>query len=592
MKAIGKISPSVLMQACAGLLLLVLMIVFLIQSSRTGQQEYDAADGDLRMVEMHGLRLGSAMSLLMFEFQTDFDALTRSERDLRAAASRLTDPDSDLKELIEQELVLVEDFKSTQAVFRNSRSILEQTIAEFRSANGILPPEAERHLHAVERGVLDFIGRRDAPSGQALRETLDAAAPSLMFAEQWPVIRAHAENLVQYSDRLTELMGQFALLPVPQAIADYRVGIGEQLERANGRAGVYRIGLFIVCVLLLMFSSLKVLQVSRYVRMIQRSNSELDQRVRQRTAELSKANLALLNEIRERENVEAQLQIAQKLEAIGQLSAGIAHEINTPTQFVSDNVAFLEEAWDRISEVIDDYERSLINGDPDEARSRAIWDRFPAEMLREELPAAISGANKGLGQIASIVSAMKEFSHPGADSFEPADINSAIENTIVVTRNEWKYVATIETQLDRTLPPVPCNITAINQVILNLIINAAHAIGESQPAGSLGTIRISTRLAGDCAEICVKDNGPGVPAALRERIFDPFFTTKQVGKGTGQGLSIAHQIVTEMHQGTIRLSDDADGSGARFIVRIPLSLHSESNRRGEAEWEAPRAQSA
>jgi signal transduction histidine kinase len=281
--------------------------------------------------------------------------------------------------------------------------------------------------------------------------------------------------------------------------------------------------------------------------------------------------MALLNEIHERENIEAQLRLSQKLESIGQLAAGVAHEINTPTQFVSDNVAFVDEAWAKVSEIVDDYEKSAINGMRDDARSRAIWERSSPEFLREEIPAALAGAGSGLKQISDIVRAMKEFSHPRGDRVQPSDLNAAIENTIVVARNEWKYVAKIEVDLADDLPLVPCNVTTMNQVMLNLIVNAAQAIGESPPEEEEACIRISTEAKGDVAEICVEDNGPGVPEDLRERIFDPFFTTKDVGTGTGQGLGIAYRIVTQMHRGTIAVSRRHRGRGARFVVRLPIS---------------------
>lgn len=574
MNGATKIRASLRFQAVVGLLLLALMITFLVQSNRTGQKEFDRAEQDLQTLETRSLQMGGAMSLLMFELQTDFDSLTQDERDLRAAVSLIDDRESNLKQLTDDQLVLVEDFKSLQAILRNSRAILEQTFGSLREAPTALSPDTERHLHAAERAFLDFIGRRDPATAAELRQAIEVNDPALAAMEEWGVIRAHSESLIRYNEKLNELMGEFYLLPIPQAIQSYRARIGRDRADAMRRAALYRLGLFVVSILLLIFSALKAVQVGRYFRMIQRTNSELDRRVKKRTVELSEANSALLNEIRERENVEAQLRIAQKLESIGQLSAGIAHEINTPTQFVSDNVAFLGDAWGRVSEIIDDYERSVIDGDRDDARSRKIWDRCPADFLREEMPAAISDANKGLEQITSIVRAMKEFSHPHGGSLAPADLNAAIRNTITVARNEWKNVAEVDVDLDDRLPRIPCNITAINQVVLNLIVNAAQAIDENRQPGSVGRIRISTRLDEDMAEICVEDNGPGIPDAIRERIFDPFFTTKEVGKGTGQGLSIAYRIVTQMHRGSLSMSAGEQGVGSRFVVRIPLSAPS------------------
>jgi signal transduction histidine kinase len=570
MSLLWKILTSVSAQGIAGAILLLLTILFLLRSSDTGQAAFDDVETDLKLIESHGVRVGVAMSFLSFEFQMDFDSLTEAEADLRAAANGIEAVNPDLKTLLDGQLTMVEDFKSLQAVLRNSRSIIEQTIKTLWTTPD-LSREAENSLHELERSFLDFMGRRDPQSAAELRRALDIDQPDLVSSELWGILEPHGETIIGYNDRMTLLMGEFFTLPVPQAIAETRRTISRELAEATTVAGRYRTGLFVVAVLLLIFSAAKVLQVSQYVRMVQRTNSELDRRVKERTAELSKANMALLNEIHERENIEAQLRLSQKLESIGQLAAGVAHEINTPTQFVSDNVAFVNEAWAKVLEIVDDYEKSAINGMRDDARSLAIWERSSPDFLREEIPAALSGAGSGLKQISDIVRAMKEFSHPRGDRLEPSDLNAAIENTIMVARNEWKYVAKIEVDLADDLPLVPCNVTTMNQVMLNLIVNAAQAIGESPPEEGEGCIRISTEVKGGVAEICVEDNGPGIPEELYERIFDPFFTTKDVGKGTGQGLGIAYRVVTQMHRGTIAVSRRHRGRGARFVVRLPIS---------------------
>jgi len=196
--------------------------------------------------------------------------------------------------------------------------------------------------------------------------------------------------------------------------------------------------------------------------------------------------------------------------------------------------------------------------------------------LQEEIPQAIDQSLEGLERIAKIVRSMKEFSHPGMDEKTPIDINQAIETTINVSRNEWKYHADIETDLDPGLPNVSCLPGEINQVLLNLIVNAAHAIvnvvGES---GDKGLIRISTRLDGAWAEIRVSDTGTGIPEEIKQRIFDPFFTTKMVGKGTGQGLAIAYSVVVDKHGGVIDLESE-EGKGTTFIISLPLEGCSDS----------------
>jgi len=286
--------------------------------------------------------------------------------------------------------------------------------------------------------------------------------------------------------------------------------------------------------------------------------------------------LLLGTDITERRNLETQLRQAQKLESIGHLAAGIAHEINTPIQYVGDNVTFLRDAFGNIQEVLK-LQGDLLSrakGGPLNDGVSAELDQALAhadlEFLSEEVPKAIDQALEGVGRVAKIVRAMKEFSHPDSDSKVAADLNRLIENTITVARNEWKYVAEVVTDLDPSLPPVPCLAGEFNQVILNLIVNAAHAIGAriSGDASQKGLITISTHSLPERAEIRVKDNGTGIPEGVRAKVFDPFFTTKPVGKGTGQGLAIAHTAIVKKHGGTIHFETEM-GGGTTFIIQLP-----------------------
>jgi PAS domain S-box-containing protein len=274
--------------------------------------------------------------------------------------------------------------------------------------------------------------------------------------------------------------------------------------------------------------------------------------------------------------MQRQLVQAQKLESIGQLAAGIAHEINTPIQYIGDNGKFLEEAFQDLFRVIDARRRALdgLLQDPTVAGSLAELDRAIADVdvdyLHDEIPRAIAQLLEGVAHVARIVRAMKEFSHPGQVEMTPVDLNRTIESTAIVSRNEWKYVAELTTDLDPALPPVPCLASEFNQVMLNLIVNAAHAIADAVKGnGSKGSIRITTRVDGPWVEIRVADTGTGIPESIQSRVFDPFFTTKEVGKGTGQGLAIAHSVVVQKHRGTIRF-ESKPGIGTTFIVRLPL----------------------
>jgi len=261
------------------------------------------------------------------------------------------------------------------------------------------------------------------------------------------------------------------------------------------------------------------------------------------------------------------LQLAEKLEAIGQLAAGIAHEINTPTQYVSDNIAFVADAVADLVPVLEAFK--ALTDEPGREHLRALAAEADLDYLIAEMPAALRSAKAGIRQITKIVLAMKEFSHPG-DEMQRIDLNHAVASTATVTRNEWKYVAELALDLDPGLPPVTCHPSEINQVLLNLIVNAAHAVGDAYSGGERkGTIRIGTRRDGRNVVVAVEDDGCGIPAEIRHRIFDPFFTTKPTGKGTGQGLAIVHRIVTNHHGGEIDVHS-SPGKGTRFELRLPI----------------------
>ncbi|MDH3767623.1 MAG: ATP-binding protein [Gammaproteobacteria bacterium] len=287
--------------------------------------------------------------------------------------------------------------------------------------------------------------------------------------------------------------------------------------------------------------------------------------------------VASITDMTERRDLEQQLMQAKKMESIGQLAAGIAHEINTPAQFVGDNTRFLKESFEDILALNESYKKLL-----DSARSgpvpQEILDQTDSavkaadpEYLVEEIPPAIDQSLDGISRISHIVRAMKEFSHPGGKEREPVDLNKAISNTIIVASNEWRYVAEIETDLDESLPSVPCTPQSITQVVLNLIVNASHAIVDAlgDSPTDKGLIQISTKRIDGYVEIRITDSGCGIPEEIRDRVFDPFFTTKEVGKGTGQGLAMAFSTIVEQHNGTLRLESTV-GQGTTFIIGLPL----------------------
>jgi len=289
------------------------------------------------------------------------------------------------------------------------------------------------------------------------------------------------------------------------------------------------------------------------------------------------AIVGVMSDMTERKRLEMQLVQAQKLESIGQLAAGIAHEINTPTQYVGDNTRFLKKAFGDLVGLLSGFtilleaaRNGTVNSELVQAVEKAIGES-DLEYLGQEIPAAINQTLEGVERVTKIVRAMKDFSHPDTSEKSLTDLNKTIESTLTVARNEWKYWADMVTDLEPELPLVPCHAGQVNQVILNLVTNAAHAIREvvGDATRGKGTITVSTRRAGDWAEVRVQDTGAGIPEAIRGRIFDPFFTTKGVGKGTGQGLAITHQVIVKKHGGSIDFESEV-GRGTTFVVRLPI----------------------
>ena len=295
----------------------------------------------------------------------------------------------------------------------------------------------------------------------------------------------------------------------------------------------------------------------------------LERTVDARTAELREVNETLANELRRRDRMEAELRLAQRLEAVGQLAAGVAHEINTPIQYVGDNVQFLSEATRDLLALIDEL-RATIGATGDVAMLAAVEDKVHAidlDYLRGEVPRACESAQHGTARIASIVGALKELSHPGGRDAQAADLNRALERALEVSASSYRYVADVDKQL-APLPMVVCHPAELGQVFLNLIVNAAHAM--ETPERTRGRLGIKSLVDGTDVVISISDTGCGIPDAIRERIFDPFFTTKEVGRGTGQGLAIARSIVVERHGGSLSL-DSTPGAGTTFHIRVPIA---------------------
>jgi len=280
----------------------------------------------------------------------------------------------------------------------------------------------------------------------------------------------------------------------------------------------------------------------------------------------------------EKRRIERELAQAEKLRAIGQLAAGIAHEVNTPTQYLGDNVRFLQNAFGRIIELLEVYGRLFCA-----ARERLVSDELLAEVeakretadldfLLAEIPEALRQSLEGVEHVAGIVGAMKEYAHPDAGRQQPVDLNHLITGALALCRGQWKHSAEVVTDFDVGLPPVRCLPADMSRVVVNLVVNAAHANAEAagrDSGDSKRPIFVRTRRDGSWAELRVEDSGPGVPDAIRDHIFEPFFTTKDIGVGSGQGLAIARGLVVENHGGTIHF-EPRPGGGAAFVVRLPI----------------------
>ncbi|QDV68148.1 Sporulation kinase E [Rosistilla carotiformis] len=294
--------------------------------------------------------------------------------------------------------------------------------------------------------------------------------------------------------------------------------------------------------------------------------------------------LILGTDVTEHRVLEQQLQNAQRLESVGQLAAGVAHEINTPMQYLGDNLAYLNSKFDKLigylqssCDLLEQADHSSVDCNL-VAELREQANTLSLKKLYTQIPQALADSIDGVEHVSRIIRAMKELSHPGGEEASAVDINRALETTIAVSTNEWKYVAKIETDLDPSIEPVLGYPGELNQVFLNLIVNAAHAISDVTAGGSngLGNIHIRSSQHQGFVKVEISDNGGGIPESIRGRVFDPFFTTKEVGKGTGQGLAIAHTVVVQRHAGKLSF-DVEEGVGTTFVVDLPTSAMANSH---------------
>jgi signal transduction histidine kinase len=444
----------------------------------------------------------------------------------------------------------LERFKREQAVLRNSvRYLPEATEGAVSEADRLDPDHPRLHYRQIAVQLLDCVLNQtlDCPVRERV-EDLNARRAEL--PPQLASLAVHARTVLEKSRVVAGLVRDLYGHPLSTDIAALLRHYSDRVERMHGELHQIERGFALLSIALILAVAVTLLALDRSRHELAEVNAGLEQQVRDRSAQLAQA---------------------QKLEAVGQLASGMAHEINTPAQFVSDNLQFLSESFGELRAMAEQY-GELLGGAADEAavaERRAGFDAGNLDFLLKEIPEALEQSRSGIGRVTEIVRAMKEFSHPGSGSFTLADLNRAVESTVIVARNEWKYCAELALDLDPEMTLVPCLPGELNQAILNMVVNAAHAIADKYGDGQLGHIRIVTKRHPDCAEIQIQDDGPGIPPGVRDRIFEPFFTTKEVGKGTGQGLAIARSIIVEKHGGTLDLETEV-GAGTTLRIRLPV----------------------
>lgn len=307
-------------------------------------------------------------------------------------------------------------------------------------------------------------------------------------------------------------------------------------------------------------------------RAVETLNQSLERRVAERTRSLAESNALLAHEMKTRLQLEVELRQAQKLEAVGRLASGIAHEINTPLQFIGDNLAFIDQASDQLLGLVQTYKSTwqrVASSQPPELSEALVRAEQAADLdyLSTDARKALEQASEGLQRVTRIVRSMKSFAHADQTEMAPCDLNEAIRTTLLISAAEYRHCADVETDL-RELPLVICHAGAFNQVLLHILINAAHAIVEAGKPDR-GRIRVCSRHDRDRAIVSIEDSGKGIPDAIRDRVFEPFFTTREVGKGTGQGLAVCRSVIVDQHGGELDFSSQA-GAGTTFFIRLPL----------------------
>ena len=495
----------------------------------------------------------------------------------------------EIEESLERYAELAEERERSVERFKSEHSLLRNSIGYFPNAVGsasamVRDPNLGVLVASLDDATLRLALNGDARSA-ALQKSAEHAVRQVLtqvtsdeLAHALRLMLTHADAIAVHKDRSEALLNVILSLPVDSVRSEVDARYREAYARAQQDA---RSAAFAVSGLALLLLASVVYAVRRQrqaAAALERANARLETAVAERTADLEA-------EMARRARMELELRQAQKLEAVGQLASGIAHEINTPIQYVGDSLYFLRQAFSDVMRLTQAYAHLLTdlrleNGAAANA-VRELAEEIDVPALGTEVPAAFERSAEGTRQVASIVRAMKTFAHASVEK-APMDLNAAIRNTLIVARNEYKYVAEVETELGY-IPDVVCNASGIRQVLLNLVVNAAHAIADSGcNVERRGAIRISTARRSDDVIVSIADTGTGIPEEIRERIFEPFFTTKEPGRGSGQGLAISRRIVAQ-HGGKLWFRSEP-GRGTAFFIELPI--HALENSKSDAEHAA------
>ncbi|MDR3159079.1 MAG: hypothetical protein LBU11_08755 [Zoogloeaceae bacterium] len=521
-------------------------------------------------------------------FNSDYDPLQEGLQSMQEIRAQL---DTDLErvgiqapeaaraldEAFARKSASIDDFKAANAIWRNSLRYLP-TLVESIGQNPRADTALRLQTSEIASGLFRF-GLLSDTDTAALRQLLDALPSSLdaYLAELLQGFRIHGETILRQSEREAELLATLAEIPVARCIDLLQENLEFSFTAQAERANFFRDILTVYSALLLLLILYIGARLARAYRQLGLANHQLNEanetleaRVEERTRDLN----AALSELKASE---AHLIQSEKMASLGQMVAGVAHEINTPLGYVRGTLEFilhtlgdtLEPYCVRVSAFI-----AGILGKPANDSENQAPAPLDAELL-PELRMALDNSLYGLDQIGEIVLNLKNFSRLDRGQYTLYRLEEGIDSALMLAKNLIKHRAIIKNYGDTS--PVFCAPSQINQVVLNLITNAAQATTEEG-----GTITISTRMKGnDTVVIKIADNGTGIPEDVVGRIFDPFFTTKEIGKGTGLGLSIAYKIITQ-HKGKIQVFSKP-GKGTLFAIELPVETGAASEAPALAE---------